>query len=97
MNKYEFVSLLVAIAIVIFIVLVVVVEGSKSTFDNHKWEVTTHCVEYGETLWSIGRDECPYDVDIRDWIEEVLELNGMDNSRINEGQRISIYTLKGGN
>ena len=94
MKKYEVVLIGIAVIFVIVLIMAIMHQASETTFDGHEWEVVVYCVEQGETLWNIGREECPYDVDIRDWIDNVLNLNGMENSRINEGQRILIYTLK---
>ena len=62
----------------------------RSTMDGYEWETTFYRVQTGDSLWSISADYCPDGVDRREWIEEVRELNGMDNSIIYPGQKLTV-------
>lgn len=58
-----------------------------------EWEEVTHKVERGETLWEISKLYCPGDVDCRDWIEKVKEINGI-GSTIYTGDRLTVLVEK---
>lgn len=62
--------------------------------DRVDWEEVTHKVKYGETLWEISKLYCPADVDCRDWIEKVQEINGI-GSMIYVGDRLTVLVEKG--
>ena len=62
--------------------------------ERTEWEEVTHKVERGETLWEISKLYCPADVDCRDWIEKVQEINGIGNT-IYTGERLTVLAEKG--
>ena len=61
--------------------------------ERTEWEEVTHKVKYGETLWDISKLYCPGDVDCRDWIEKVQEINGI-GSTIYVGDRLTVLVEK---
>jgi hypothetical protein len=50
----------------------------------------TYTVARGETLWGIAESLKGEGEDIRDVVEEIKELNGMDDSRIVAGEQILV-------
>lgn len=61
--------------------------------ERTEWEQVTHKVKRGETLWEISKLYCPGDVDCRDWIEKVKEINGI-GSTIYAGDRLTVLVEK---
>lgn len=61
--------------------------------ERTEWEEVTHKVKRGETLWGISKLYCPDDVDPRDWIEKVQEINGI-GSTIYTGDRLTVLVEK---
>ena len=82
---------IVAILSVVFMVFTTVVAFALSDSKcDEGWVEETYYVGAGETLWSIGKDVCVESVDVRMWINEVIDLNGMNNSTLYVGQEIII-------
>ena len=44
----------------------------------------------GDTLWSISSQYAGEDEDIRDYIDEIKEINNLNKSSIKEGQQIKV-------
>ena len=67
---------------------------------NAEWkssrEVITVYVESGDTLDEFGYKYKPEWMDVREYREEIKELNGMQNSDLYMGQELKLYT-EGGN
>ena len=68
----------------------------RSAMDRLEWQEITYLVQAGDSLWSISNEYCPDAVDRREWIAEVKLLNGLDDSIIHPGQRITILTVREG-
>ena len=60
------------------IVAIIFAQGTEDSMDGREWAEAVHVVESGETLWDISQIYCPEDVDRRDWIDRVTDLNGID-------------------
>jgi len=76
----------------VFIVLCVLLLNSvfQPTLDNVEWVEEIYTVKGGDSLWSISGYYCPDDVDRREWIDEVKSLNGLTDSTIHPGQRLTV-------
>ena len=48
-------------------------------------------VTRGDSLWKIGREKCPDKMDIRDWIDDVNEHNGIDTN-VYPGMELEVLT-----
>lgn len=50
----------------------------------------------GNTLWGMAEKYCPSEMDIRDFIREIEELNGVQNSIVykNQTYKIPVYETK---
>lgn len=53
-------------------------------------EIEEVCVAPGDKLWTICREYCPSNMDIRDYISRVEEYNGI-TADIYPGQRINVF------
>lgn len=62
------------------------------TMSGYEWEYDTYTVKSGDTLWEIGQAYCPADVDVREWIDAVTELNSM-GEYIQPGERLTVPAI----
>lgn len=85
--------LLALVAAISFLVLSL---AGRSTMNRIEWKETTYRVQAGDSLWAISGEYCPDEVDRRDWIAEIRELNGMDDSVIHPGQKLTVLEVKEG-
>ncbi len=67
----------------------------QPTMDGIEWRETSYRVQAGDSLWSISADYCPNGVDRREWIDEIRALNGLDDSIIHPGQRLTVLVAVG--
>ena len=65
----------------------------KSSFNESEYEVINYTVESGDTLWNLGLQFKAEYTDVRDWIEAVKMLNGI-NADLSIGQNIQVYVEK---
>lgn len=84
MRKLLLISLIAA-------TLICVVACSKP---KHDWNEFSYTVSQGETLWEIADEYCPEDMDCREYIYEVKELNNMKTSDLAVGQTITLLTTE---
>lgn len=61
-----------------------------STMDGVEWQEEIYRVKSGDSLWKVSGLYCPDDVDRREWIAEVQELNDLEDSIIYPGQRLKV-------
>lgn len=64
--------------------------STQPTMDAIEWREETYTVKSGDSLWTISYDYCPENVDRREWIDAVRELNGMDDSIIQAHQKLTV-------
>jgi LysM repeat protein len=53
----------------------------------------THIVDSGQSLWSIAKQYVPTSMDIRDYVDEMIELNQLHTNVLFVGQRLIIPTI----
>lgn len=82
-------ALLLVVAIAIACGLIVIKALQPST-DRAEWQEVDYLVKSGDSLWGVAGNYCPRDVDRRDWIREVRELNDLHDSTIYPGQIITV-------
>ena len=92
-NPLIAVLLLIVLITASFLVLNFV---GRSTMDRVEWQEEVYRVQSGDSLWAISGDYCPDDVDRREWIAEIRELNGLNDSTIHPGQRLTVLAVKEG-
>jgi len=66
----------------------------RPTMERFEWKEKSYKVQAGDSLWEIASDYCPEGVDRREWINEVKELNGIDDSTIHPGQKLTVLVAK---
>ena len=64
--------------------------AGRSTMEGVAWQEGTYDVKRGDSLWAIASEYCPENVDRRDWIREVKDINGLSDSTIYPGQRLTV-------
>ncbi len=79
----------IAFSLVLIIILIV-----KFDTPDYEWEAVPYTVQYGDTLWSICAQHCPYGVDIWEYIHLVKDENGMESSHIYVGDEINILKTR---
>lgn len=63
----------------------------RPTMDRVEWQEALYTVQSGDTLWAISRGYCPDNVDRREWIDAVLELNELQDAIIHPGQTLIVW------
>lgn len=86
-NTLTAVLLLVVFLIICILMLNVACEPK---IDKAEWKEETYRVKEGDSLWAISGKYCHGNVDRRDWIAEIQELNGMEDSIIHPGQKLTV-------
>lgn len=92
MSKFSNSPAMAVVLLVIFALVCILALRAAfvSTMARVDWVEEEYRVQRGDTLWSIAGEYCPDNVDRRDWIAEVQELNGLSNSIIYPGQRLTV-------
>lgn len=94
-NKKKFIrSISIIIGLVIFIILLLINTSFSHTEINYK-EIS---IISGDTLWSIAKYEKNNNLyfenkDVRDIIVEIKCLNGLNNSDLKVGDKLTIPTI----
>ena len=59
-------------------------------------EVIGYIYDSGSTIWEIAERHCPDDMDVREFVSEIKEANGIDNSIAYKGTpcKIPVYEAK---
>lgn len=85
-------KLIVLVGIGLAVYCLLEISTSAGHTDFSKYQTQEICVEQGQGLYSIGKKYCGEDININDWEQAVMELNGMQGSNLYAGQYIMIYT-----
>ncbi len=98
-NKYAEKAPVIFTAIVTTLVLICVLTisglvGSSEVAAGDKQEYITVKVKYGDTLWNIAKTYGPENRDIRDTIQEICDINGINASTLMAGTYIEIPVYK---
>ena len=91
-NTKKFIRSILLILGIIFIVSLII---SKASFSYKVTEYKTIYVSSGDTLWSIASmqlktNDYYKNKDIRSIINDLIEINSLDNSNIQENQELKI-------
>lgn len=53
----------------------------------------THIVDSGQSLWVIAKQYAPTDIDIREYVNEMILLNQLNTNNLFEGQRLLLPSI----
>jgi len=87
-NKRKFISTLGIITIFIFLIILLITNALKEPQYTESYK--TIYISKGETLWSIAEEYKIPNQDIRDYIDQIKQLNNMKTATIYEGQALTI-------
>ena len=93
MKILKWIGVLICIAFTVFSFLYIMRESCKNPMESVEWDVEYHIVQNGESLWTIGKKYCPSNIDVRYWVSEVEELNGIGQF-IYAGDKIKVLVEK---
>lgn len=88
MTKTNLQCILILLMATCFLLLTLVVEAGTQP----DLTPVQYMVSKGDTLWSLSQQYCPDDMDCREWIYEVEQMNGITGGQIWPGDIITILT-----
>lgn len=88
-NKFRF-TLFVVLTIIILTFLTNILLGLNNAEGTTIIEYKDIVVEPGDTLWNIASTYYSNDMDLREYIYEICELNNVSASTLQEGMKIMI-------
>ncbi len=80
-NKFRFFISISMIMIISMSSVFMVVVNAK---ENSKVSMASEYVEAGDTIWGLAAEHVG-EMDIRDYISEVMDINGLDDANIKPG------------
>ena len=88
-RAYKRVLGLFSVAIIVAIALTAIITSSlMSSPYLVQVDEETYFVEEGDTLWGYADDHCPEDMDIRKYIQIIVDYNDKDSANIEIGEII---------
>jgi len=84
------VKLVRSILILLGVVIVTMFVAMSPSYSKITPQYELITVAQGDTLWSISSQYAGEDEDIREYINEIKELNNLTKSSIREGQQIKV-------
>lgn len=88
-NKVKF-TFSCTLMILTAIMIVNIVMGITSAIANKNSETITIYASAGDTLWGIAAKNNPLDKDVRDVVDDIIKLSGLESSDIKAGERLVI-------
>ena len=64
--------------LIIFIVMILAMLSITTRTSGNDIVYATYIVKPGDTIWDIATKNCPKNMDIREWIYKVREINRVD-------------------
>ena len=80
-NKFKFIRSTIILILIILGIFCISISKEKKEYIDY-----TVC--YGDTLWSIGKEQT--NGDVRDYIYTIKDINGMTTSELYEGQKLKL-------
>jgi hypothetical protein len=74
---------------------VVATGSAQAGSPSHGIEVTRHVVERGETLWGLAGSVASSREDLRDVVQEIERLNGLDGAGLRAGDVLILPVARG--
>ena len=88
-NKFRFYFSMSIIVLTLITIVALAFNYTLSKGNEAKVEYISHTVRKSETVWDIAR-EAEHKGDIRDFIDEIISINNLEDSQIYPGQIIAI-------
>lgn len=73
-----------------FIFLLIIEIVILCSCNKQEIHTQTYVVTQGDTLWSIASEYCPKNIDKRDYIDELIKLNNIENCMIRANSSIQV-------
>lgn len=86
-------NILAMIAFILAFMFVAMFILGANRFNTEDYKTIDYKVENGDTLWDIATRNCSNNDRVDDYIDAIIELNGIDRT-IRAGQHIIIYIEK---
>lgn len=80
-NKFKFIRSTIILILIILGIFCISISKEKKEYIDY-----TVC--YGDTLWSIAKEQT--NGDVRDYIYTIKDINGMTTSELYEGQKLKL-------
>lgn len=94
-SKTFIISCSIIMAVVMTLCIVTAIRNNEEAkFDSMDYRIETYYVKSGDTLWNLGQCYKDDSDDVRTWIDEVEELNGIKASNLIVGDYIKLYVAK---
>lgn len=87
-------TMLLTVGLCVFC-LAVLALNQGPTMDEIEWQEEKYIVREGDTLWALAGRYCPEDIDCREWIEAVVELNNVQDD-LRAGEKITVLVAEEG-
>lgn len=85
-------TMLLTVGLFVFC-LAVLALNQGPTMDEVEWQEERYLVREGDTLWALAGRYCPKDMDRREWIEAVVDLNDMQDG-LRAGDKITVLVAE---
>lgn len=90
-RAYKRVLGLFSVAIIVAIALTAIITSSLMSRPYLvQVDEETYFVKEGDTLWSYADDHCPKDMDIRKYIQVIVDYNDKDSANIDVGEIVNV-------
>lgn len=90
-RAYKRVLGLFCVAIIVAIALTAIITSSLMSRPYLvQVDEETYFVEEGDTLWSYAENNCPDDMDIRKYIQIIVDYNNKDSASIEVGEIVNV-------
>ena len=80
MDKHDWIYGIVMILAVICIIAMVFFRETTGAMNMEDYTIETYTVRPGDTFWDISVAFCPADVDVRNYMDKLMEYNGYGNN-----------------
>lgn len=90
-RAYKRVLGMFSVAIIVAIALTTIITSSLMSRPYLvQVDEQTYFVEEGDTLWSYAENNCPDDMDIRKYIQIIIDYNDKDSANIEVGEIVNV-------
>lgn len=85
-----------AFLIIAFFMLIMVGSKIVNAADSSQTEYSRRCyesisIQKGDTLWGIANEYCSSDMDVNDYIEELIQINNLPSTQIKYDTKLIVF------